>query len=226
MRSIRLVLAVVLTTLLTTPAWSQAVFSPPDGWSPPSISWSPEPPYTFVQGRSEPYTLYFRLSEPGMPNFQAGDVFISYLDSIFTPIALLTSVTPAVLSVDSGITGGTVKQAHITLGQAQDPIPQDYTANVPAGSLFGIQFMVKSDAPLGPTEVAVDYTFAFTNYSVALVEQMQLLGTELPWNEWEHSDTLSFSATIAAVPEASTWAMMLVGLGLVGACAMRARRRT
>jgi hypothetical protein len=93
-------------------------------------------------------------------------------------------------------------------------VPEDaptFSIPVAAGPVFGGRFKVKDAAPLGMTTVEVNFEAYFAHPTEASISS-ELLGTA------------NFDANIVAIPEPGVWAMMLVGLGLVGACAIRARR--
>jgi hypothetical protein len=198
MRSLLLCLATLLTVAAATPARSQ---------------WTPDAPYTFTRGQT--YSLTF--DQPGTDSFEAAQFEIWYPTAVFDPIALLTSATPSVLSVEAGpidttLQNGTVGNVVITVMPPLDPPPQTYGITVPAGPLIGVQFLVKGIAPLGLTNVRVDYTLDFahpTNVNLA----------------WSVPGTANIQANIVAIPEPESWALMLAGLALVGGAALRARRQ-
>src|SRR5690606_18411828 len=111
------------------------------------------------------------------------------------------------------VSGG-VGNVVITIGQSQDPIPQGFSVVVPPGPFFGVQFQVRDDAPLGPHDVLVNYEITFAD---------AVTGDPLAFSPLAGS--ADFTATIVAIPEPETWAMMLAGLALVGFAAGRARRK-
>jgi len=167
--------------------------------------WTPGGPYTFVQGQS--YTLTF--NQAATDSFEALQVDVFFLNAIFEPIELLPASTPPELMLDAAIVNlGAQSRLRVSL------LPEDaptFSIPVAAGPVFGGRFKVKDAAPLGMTTVEVNFEAYFAHPTDASIAS-EVLGTA------------NFDANIVAIPEPATWVMMLVGLGLVGACAVRARR--
>lgn len=179
-----------------------------------SAQWSPAGPYTFVQGQT--YELQF--TQPAVANFLAADLLIRYSPQVYEPIALLPGSLDSLLSVlaSTPVAGaGGLDQVTIQITPSFSAPLGDYGLNLPAGSMFGVSFKIKDDAPLGTTggDVATSFAVTFGDPS-GLLDEIVIPGA------------LTVATTIVPVPEPETWALMIAGLALIGGAAKRAHRRS
>ena len=186
---------IMLGTSAAAPAWAQ---------------WSPPGPYTFVQGQT--YELAF--VQPALPNFLALEVLIRYPSAVFEPLALLPGSLASMVSVSDGppvnVGGGSDEILLSIIPSLSLPFGQ-YGVDLPAGSLFGVRFQVKEEAPLGDSNPTAQFTFSFGDPS-DLLAQIDVSGDA------------AIPTSIVAIPEPESWAMMLAGLTVIGIGALRARR--
>jgi len=142
------------------------------------------------------YSFVFDAATVGSPKPPARDDFRGLTAD---DIALLES-----RNAQDALRYEQVNVGMVDLGSGVPVFLLDHTG----GALFHVQFRLKPDAVLGPTTV-----FTHFIYGTGVGEEIEL------------AQPLRTSATIAAIPEPGAWAMMLAGLALLGASAVRARGR-
>ena len=196
----------LLVALVSVLSWSAA--------PPASAQWPPGP-YTFVQGQT--YSLFY--TQPSLENFLGADIFIRYPVGVFDPIALLpgtpvglTSMLDVIAGSPTNVSPG-IDEVHILIMPSNNPLPGPLGINLPEGSLFGVQFQVKLNAPKVPTNVATDVEFALGNPADVFGDGIVVKAS------------VPITTNIVAIPEPESWALMLAGLALVGGAALRARRQ-
>lgn len=174
--------------------------------------WSPTGPYSFTQGQT--YELFFE--QPATDYFLAADLTVRYSPLVYEPLALLPGSLSSFLSVFASVptsAGGGLDELLI---QVSPDISQqfDIGLSLPAGSMFGVRFRVRDNAPLGADagDVFGEALVTFANPLDPLAEITVPLSA-------------SVSTTILAVPEPRTWATMLAGLALLAGAAWASRRK-
>jgi hypothetical protein len=175
-------------------------------------NWSPAGPYTFTQGQT--YELFFE--QPATDYFLAADLAVRYSPLVYEPLSLLPGTLASYLGVfasDPMPAGAGLDEILI---QVSPDISQEFDIglSLPAGSMFGVRFRIRDDAPLGSEagNVFGDAVVTWANPLDPLAE------VTVPF-------TASFSTTITPVPEPGTWATMLAGLALLAGAAGARRRK-
>jgi hypothetical protein len=110
--------------------------------------------------------------------------------------------------------GGNISAINYTLGGA-------YGNSVPFPTLL-FSSVDTTTSTTGGSQPFETYTLSFEALQTGSVEAF--IGTQDPGNVGPLLDNVSLS--ISAVPEPATWAMMLLGVGMIGAGVRMARRRT
>ncbi len=165
------------------------------GTGPAAAQWSPPGPLTFARGSTNEISFSLPLPVEG---FEAAEVLVRYSPLAFEPLALLPGEFTGLLDVFVGPAtpvGGGLDEVFVSVTPFLPPV------DLVPGVLFGGRFLVRPDAPLGTTTVFAALTVGDT-----------------PAGEF------SVDINITPVPEPGTWAMMMAGLALVVASALRRRR--
>ncbi len=156
------------------------------------------------------------MPSPEGPQFLGQDSFY-YTDSVNQDITGLTIGQTYIVSFEwaagqqSGFTGATTDYWAVSLGgQTQDTT----TVTVPSGGFMGWY-----DVTMQFTATAADETLSFLSVGTCLAPN----NTCGPTSPGSPPFALLDSVTLTAVPEPSTWAMMILGFAGLGFAAHRRR---
>jgi len=204
MRSLLLTFITVMTLGAAQPAGAQ--------WAP---AWTGAGP-TFLPG--QPYTLMF--NQPGVLNFLSLDgpgggaieaAELTLTPGIFESISIVPGSLESFLDVfPIGLVATGTNPIYLSVTPKSPGV--DGT-DLPQGSLFGVEFTVKS---VGTGNLSLAYR---------LVQQDLTDTMKTVVSPSELNPPATAAMQIVAIPEPETWAMMLAGLVLVGAAAARARKQ-